>query len=308
VGIDPASRWRSEISKAIEDCHCLVVLISNNSVSSHNVVKEVSLASEFKKPIIPIDLETVELTHDFRYPLAGIQHVPYQDFVKIRHAVDRIESERSASPFSPQAVYKSIKRRKDPLKAKVTLPVAGLVLLVFVYLLFFGRSKEIQVNSTKDIVALFPEKIKRAVVLPLPDEYGDKVDSELMKGLIEALNRSLFKLKDIQVIEKNASIKHKGSEENIFMIAADLGARYLFQVENEKYDDDHRIDIEVVDMNDNGILWKEIFSVTRTDDYHILDRIADTTTAAVQYLLKKEGNKEKPENYPANATGPKPLP
>ena len=74
-GIDAATSWSGEISKAIEDCKALVLLLSLTSIASENVRKEVSLAAERKKKILPLDLEPVTLPHDFAYHLAGIQRI-----------------------------------------------------------------------------------------------------------------------------------------------------------------------------------------------------------------------------------------
>src|SRR6516225_1666395 len=45
-GIDVATSWSEEIVDAIDSCKAFVVMLSPHSIESHNVVKEVSLASE----------------------------------------------------------------------------------------------------------------------------------------------------------------------------------------------------------------------------------------------------------------------
>jgi adenylate cyclase len=50
------------------------VLLSHHSMESHNVIKEVSLASEKRKQIFPIELHTLTgLSDELQYQLAGIQ-------------------------------------------------------------------------------------------------------------------------------------------------------------------------------------------------------------------------------------------
>ena len=48
-------------------------------LSSHNVVKEVSLASEQRKPVIPVFIEQVDVPQSLQYQLAGLQRVEYSD-------------------------------------------------------------------------------------------------------------------------------------------------------------------------------------------------------------------------------------
>lgn len=89
-GIEAATSWSREIVTAIDTCKAVLLLLSESSVASHNVVKEVSLASESRKTIIPVDLEHVDLTADLRYQLAGLQRVKYADFDSILRGLDRI--------------------------------------------------------------------------------------------------------------------------------------------------------------------------------------------------------------------------
>src|SRR3954467_3493836 len=69
-GIDLATSWSKEIVQAIDGCRAFVVLLSGASTQSINVQKEVSLAAEQKKKILPLDIEPVALSEELRYHLA----------------------------------------------------------------------------------------------------------------------------------------------------------------------------------------------------------------------------------------------
>jgi|GEM_PF-526352 len=73
--ISGATLWGQEIVEAIEKCKVLLLMASRSSISSPNVVKEVVLASERNKHILPLHLEPIEIPKTLRYPLAGIQHI-----------------------------------------------------------------------------------------------------------------------------------------------------------------------------------------------------------------------------------------
>ena len=77
AGIDVSTMWSQEIVSAIKSCKVMLLSISPNSTESENVVKELALASERKKPIIPVYLETAEIPETMEYQLAGIQRVEY---------------------------------------------------------------------------------------------------------------------------------------------------------------------------------------------------------------------------------------
>ncbi len=85
-GIIGAEKWATEIVEGIKGCSTFILLISGNSVQSENVLRELSLASETRKRILPVEIERIELPSSFMYPLAGLQHVKILDFDKIVHA------------------------------------------------------------------------------------------------------------------------------------------------------------------------------------------------------------------------------
>jgi adenylate cyclase len=89
-GIDVATSWSSEIVDAIDNCKAMVVLLSRNSIASVNVVKEVSLAAEQKKKILPLDIEPVELPRELRYHLAGIQRAPLTNIDAVIRALGKL--------------------------------------------------------------------------------------------------------------------------------------------------------------------------------------------------------------------------
>src|ERR1700733_9979939 len=60
-GIDGAAMWSEEIVNAIDSAKVLMLMVSERAVASHNVVKEVVLASERKSHILPIHLEPTRI-------------------------------------------------------------------------------------------------------------------------------------------------------------------------------------------------------------------------------------------------------
>ncbi|MBL63211.1 MAG: hypothetical protein CMI30_07345, partial [Opitutae bacterium] len=78
-GLHGASQWSEQIVAAIEETSSFILVSSSHSFASHNVVKETSLASEQRKPIIPVFIEEVEVPPSLQYQLAGLQRVEYSD-------------------------------------------------------------------------------------------------------------------------------------------------------------------------------------------------------------------------------------
>jgi adenylate cyclase len=86
-GIEAAKSWSKEIVKAIDDSKAFVVLLSERSLTSKNVARELGIASEAEKPMLPVMLDDVRLSDEFRYHLSGIQRVDYTEFDAITAAL-----------------------------------------------------------------------------------------------------------------------------------------------------------------------------------------------------------------------------
>ena len=73
--IHGATMWTEEIVEAIHKCKLFILAISRHSTGSKNVVKELALASEREKIILPIYLEQCDIPKNMEYQLAGIQNI-----------------------------------------------------------------------------------------------------------------------------------------------------------------------------------------------------------------------------------------
>jgi TolB-like protein len=77
-GIEAATSWSKEIVHAIDGCKAFIVLLS---------AKELGIASEAEKPLVPVALEDIKLSDEFRYHLSGIQRVAYTQHDAITQAL-----------------------------------------------------------------------------------------------------------------------------------------------------------------------------------------------------------------------------
>jgi hypothetical protein len=73
TGITGQAGWAGQIVRAIRECHAVVLLASPNSYASDQVVRELYLAMNHKKPIVPIELAPAELPDELQYILAPFQ-------------------------------------------------------------------------------------------------------------------------------------------------------------------------------------------------------------------------------------------
>jgi hypothetical protein len=67
--------WRRSIVDAIQAADAVVLFVSPSSMASDNVRRELTVAEEEGKEILPVRLVATEISDDFRYSLAGVQYV-----------------------------------------------------------------------------------------------------------------------------------------------------------------------------------------------------------------------------------------
>jgi len=69
-------RWRTSIVSAIQGADAFLLFVSPNAMESDNVRRELTVAEEEHRRVVPVLLDpTAKIADDFRYSLAGVQYV-----------------------------------------------------------------------------------------------------------------------------------------------------------------------------------------------------------------------------------------
>lgn len=255
-GIDAAALWTAEIVKAIDGCRVLLLALSAAAAESPNVVKEVSLALDRKKHILPVNLEPVEVPVALRYPLAGIQHVDLfgdkaqQNFDTVVRALARLGVPTGNAPAAPAMAARA------PRKA---------------------------LND------------KVIAVLPFVNISPDKESDYFSDGLTEDLISNLSRLKGMSVVSRTNSIRYKGSKLDIEEIGRELGARYIIEGTVRRHQEDLRITANLIDVESSTQLWSDrykgkmadVFDIQETVSKEIVDALAITLTPTEKVALTR---------------------
>jgi len=72
-----SEEWRQSVVKAIRSADVVVLVISPRSMESADVQREVTLAAEEERRIVPVAFERAELTGGIQYELAGVHHISF---------------------------------------------------------------------------------------------------------------------------------------------------------------------------------------------------------------------------------------
>lgn len=143
-GIRAGRQWRLQIVEAIDTANAFVLHVSEASVASVNVLKELNLAEDAAEPfVLPFLLEEVKLPAEMRYQLAGVQQIfYYRDPEKAYKELEATLQERMGS-----------KREENP-----------------------AETREIEIVVNGETIADFDEDKKQQLLALLAESTGVPVE------------------------------------------------------------------------------------------------------------------------------------
>ncbi|HET9136718.1 MAG TPA: FlgO family outer membrane protein [Candidatus Kapabacteria bacterium] len=279
TNISAATQWSSEIVKAIEDCKVFVILLSPSSFGSHNVIKELSLASEEKKHIVPVELETLELTHEVKYQLAGIQRVSYKNYEAIEQAVQKFITDLPTSSEGP--THPISKKPKVPLWKKI-VPVFALVAFgVYLYFQVIGK-ETVPADHSK------ASEVKKVLVLPFVSLSDNKDDAYFADGLTSEIITTLSSLHGLQVTDRQTAMQYKGRKADLKAIAKELDIRYVVDGTIQKQGDQVKISMQVVDAESGKTILSENYDGSLDNLFSLQSKIAKSVAFELQGSLVRD--------------------
>jgi TolB-like protein/Flp pilus assembly protein TadD len=257
-GIDGAAMWSEEIVNALENSKVLMLMVSEHSVTSHNVTKEVTIASERKGHILPVHLEPTRIPAGLKYALAGIQHIEY-------------------FATGPEEATKSILRSLERLGVEIRKaePVAA-----------GGSVATPQMAShSMDSVSAASIPDSGIAVLPFENSSPDPDADYFSDGLTDELIASLSKVGELELVSRLTSVQYKNTKKDARTIGSELQARYIVTGTVRKFQENLRIAAQMVDAKTNKQLWAETYKGKLEDIFDIQEQVAKQIADALKLKL-----------------------
>ena len=138
--------------------------------------------------------------------------------------------------------------------------------------------KEIKTGSV-------PAEKKAIAVLPFANIGGDKDNEYFGDGLTEELIVNLSQLKDIEVISRSSSMQFKGTNKDIKTIGRELKARYILEGSVRKFQDNLRIAVQLIDVENGRQLWAGSYKGTIADVFDIQEQVSKQIVDALMVRL-----------------------
>jgi TolB-like protein/lipoprotein NlpI len=306
MGIEGATMWSQEIVSAIRGCKVLILAISKNSAGSENVVKEVALASEGRKRILPVYIEQAEIPESMAYQLAGIQRVEFfegREDVALQAVIRALaklgvtvaDDASAAAANTPGSTShgpshptsKAEAKGEAAVWMKVAAAVVGLAALGLVGTLFFDSSPArapapvvlgpAQTNTTAQPTL----DTNRVVVLPFKTIGTSGETADLGYGLVSTLTSKLQPLQNLVVIANESAWNYEGSKLSPKEIGLALEVGTIVTGEIQTSGDKVQVNIRVIAANTAALGWGSTFTKNKDD---FLDLQTDIATQLASEL------------------------
>jgi len=324
AGIDVSTMWSQEIVNAIRDCKVMLLSISPHSTESENVVKELALASERKKPIIPVYLEPADIPGTMEYQLAGIQRVEYfaesedaafkamvRSLIKRGVTVDTTKAGLEgddALEASLAAHQNQAHTQQKPAPAKRGLIATAAVAVVAIAAFFLLPSDDSQPSDTGDpptttespqtqpplgqtqTPSPAPETLSTNKLVVLPFKVlGDGGKGEMFSyGLVSDLTTKLQRVQGLTVISEGSAAAQKQNEKNHMEIGQSLNVGSIIAGDVLESDGDVRVNVKLVDANTGAIQWSESYDDKLSGILKLQSQIAQSVAKQLKGVLGVE--------------------
>ena len=274
-GIHGAKLWSQEIVNAIDNSKVFILFASAKAFLSKNVTKELALASESDKHILPIFIEDAEIPAAMKYQLAGIQHLVHeqgqteQTADNILRTLGNLDIQ-SAEPqptaaVTPPAAAKPV--------SKTPLIAAALVIALLALIYVFKPSTPTREKPVATQPEAKPLDRNRIVVLPFKNIGTAGENDHIVEGVVVDLNTMLSNVDGLKVIGSVSAKTYKDTEKSPTVIGQELNTGTMIQGSIQKSGPQLKINVQVINTTSGEISWAKNFEGIETDLFSLQSQI-----------------------------------
>ncbi|MBT3709126.1 MAG: TIR domain-containing protein [Gammaproteobacteria bacterium] len=272
-GIHGAKLWSQEIVNAIESSKVFILFASAKAFHSKNVTKELALASESDKHILPIFIEDAEIPAAMKYQLAGIQHLVHEqgqtdqtadNILRTLGNLDIQSTEPQPTPSQPSATKPA---------SKTLLIATALVIALLALIYVFKSSTPTMGNPVVTQPEAKPLDKNRIVVLPFKNIGTAGENDHIVEGIVVDLNTMLSNVDGLKVIGSVSAKTYKDTEKSPTEIGQELNTGTLIQGSIQKSGPQLKINVQVINTTSGEISWAKNFEGIETDLFSLQSQI-----------------------------------
>ncbi len=286
-GISAGKNWRAAIGESLLGASRVLFYISKQSLESDHCDREINLALDKGKEIIPVYLEDVELTPDLMVGLTRVQALHRdQDASYQQHLLNALGQTKvdELSIVVPQQ-----QKRSWGLYAGVVLVATVLIGGGWWYTQAArdaSNESAIGVDDTQDVVptvfdpsiAVLPFRTLSTdpAVLTLADGLVDELVNELSGPRLEPLRRMypLLEAIPLKVAPVTSTRRYRNTNEDPASIGKSLGVAYLVDGSVRPGDGQLRVTLQMMRTADDEQVWSHIYDRALGDPLAVQVEIA----------------------------------
>jgi len=273
-GIHGAKLWSQEIVNAIESSKVFILFASAKAFVSKNVTKELALASESDKHILPIFIEEAEIPAAMKYQLAGIQHLVHEQG-QTEQTADNILRTLGNLEIQSTEPEPTVGTTAPTTKSasKAPLVAAALVIALLAFIFVFKSSTPTNENPAATQPEAKQLDKNRIVVLPFKNIGTSGENDHIVEGIVDDLNTMLSKVDGLKVIGSVSAKTYKGSDMSPSEIGQELNTGTLIQGSIQKAGEELKINVKLIDVNSGEISWAESYNGNETERFALQSQI-----------------------------------
>ncbi len=303
--VTPGALYADLIIRAINGAKVLVLVLSQNSVSSSHVSKEIERASSKHRPIIAVRTDATPLTTALEYFLSESQWIDAgaegmeAASAKLTDAVRRLIASPAGVRADAAVAAPSGRPAKASARTQRALIIAGVAAAVVVIaagVYWVSRSRAPQVAAVAPPspagAAAVPAAVKQAgppahsiAVLPFVNMSGDPKQDYFSDGLSEELLNSLAAIPDLQVAARTSSFSFKGKNTDVADIGHKLNVGAVLEGSVRKDGNEVRITAQLINALTGFHLWSHTYDRDLRNVLALQTEIATAVTKALQATL-----------------------
>ena len=271
-GIHGAKLWSQEIVNAIESSKVFILFASAKAFLSKNVTKELALASESDKHILPVFLEDAEIPAAMKYQLAGIQHLVHekgqaaQTSEKILSTLGNLDIQSSEPRRKPLTTPPTSKKPAS----KIPILASAFVLLLAFICFFLFYSETDQQAST----AIYKSKIDLCVITEVENVAAGEVTKE-NRLLRDELITKLMRFSEYKIISGKA-LSPDSTTLDLLEISKRNNSDYILQIKYRL--DNNKVIGQLYDGKDGSSFWSRTIS---NENNATFENFTDTSTGII---------------------------
>ena len=306
--IHGATMWTKEIVEAIRASSVFILAISRHSTGSKNVVKELALASEREKIILPIYLEQCDIPETMEYQLAGIQNIALYTLDKgkayefVLQTIRRLGVGQAAeegqaigqAEASPSAGHGTGvgHGHMAPPKAKsgvgkwISIAAAMVVLCVAGFFLSQGGSDAPSPASPSTANApQTNDGSYRIALLPFEVNAAKEEDKWIGGGMDNELKAALNKIDRVTIIAGLSVNTYRGANRDISKIKSNLNVSHILDGSITVTGGKTSLSLDFINADDLSTIWSESIQASPEKVFDSKNQIASKLAGSLNIQL-----------------------